>query len=57
MNKIIALLIFVLGFTNLKAQESYSFNLDEAVQYALEHSYTVRNAALDIEAAEKQKCI
>jgi outer membrane protein TolC len=39
----------------IKAQETYSFSLDEAIQYALENNYTVRNAALDIEAAEKQK--
>jgi outer membrane protein TolC len=39
----------------IKAQETYSFSLDQAIQYALENNYTVRNAALDIEAAEKQK--
>ncbi len=38
-----------------KAQDTYSFTLDEAIQYALENNYTVKNAALDIEAAEKQK--
>ncbi|UCE94979.1 MAG: TolC family protein [Flavobacteriaceae bacterium] len=38
-----------------KAQEGYSFNLDEAIQYALKNNYTVRNASLDIDAAEKQK--
>ena len=37
------------------AQEAYSFSLDEAIQYALKNNYTVRNASLDIEAAEKQK--
>jgi len=55
MNKIIIFLVLILSIGSLKAQEIYSFNLDEAVQYALEHNYTVRNAALDIEAAEKQK--
>ena len=55
MNKLITFLVLLLGIGSLEAQETYSFNLDEAVQYALEHNYTVRNAALDIEAAEKQK--
>jgi outer membrane protein TolC len=55
MSKVITFgLLFLLVF-NLNAQESISFTLDEAVNYALEHNYTVRNAALDIEAAEKQK--
>lgn len=50
------LLLFLLLFNmSIKAQETYSFTLDEAIQYALENNYTVRNAALDIEAAEKQK--
>jgi outer membrane protein TolC len=55
MNKVITFgFIFLLAFA-LNAQESISFTLDEAVNYALEHNYTVRNAALDIETAEKQK--
>lgn len=37
------------------AQETFYFTLDEAVEYAMEHSYTVRNAALEIDMAEKQK--
>jgi outer membrane protein TolC len=55
MNKIITFLVLLFSLGNLQAQEAYSFTLDEAVQYALEYNYTVRNAALDIEAAEKQK--
>ncbi len=52
--------VFTFGFLLLsalavRAQESFSFTLDEAVNYALEHNYTVRNAVLDIETAEKQK--
>lgn len=55
MNKIITSLVLLFSLGSLQAQETYSFTLDEAVQYALENNYTVRNAALDIEAAEKQK--
>ena len=55
MKKIYSLLFLLLFGVLVKAQETYSFTLDEAVNYALEHNYTVRNAALDIEAAEKQK--
>jgi len=55
MNKIITFLVLLFSLGNLQAQETYSFTLDEAVQYALENNYTVRTAALDIEAAEKQK--
>ena len=55
MKKIYSLLFLLLLSVPIKAQETYSFSLDEAIQYALENNYTVRNAALDIEAAEKQK--
>jgi len=55
MKKIYPLLFLTLFNISLRAQESYSFTLDEAVQYALAHNYTVRNAALDIETAKKQK--
>jgi outer membrane protein len=55
MNKIFTIGLLCLTALTIKAQESYSFTLDEAVNYALEHNYTVRNAALDIEVAEKQK--
>ncbi|PZD78430.1 TolC family protein [Mesonia sp. K7] len=36
-------------------EESYSFSLEEAINFALEHNRMIRNASLDIEAAEKQK--
>ena len=55
MKNIYALLFLSLLSFSINAQETYSFTLDEAIQYALENNYTVRNAALDIEAAEKQK--
>jgi outer membrane protein TolC len=55
MNKIIIFLILIFSVSFLKAQETYSFTLDEAIKYALVNNYTVKNAALDIDAAEKQK--
>jgi len=55
MKKIYHILFLLLFGFSAKAQDTYSFTLDEAIQYALENNYTVKNAALDIEAAEKQK--
>ena len=49
------ILFFVLLNTQLRAQDVYTFSLDEAITYALENNYTVRTAGLDIDAAEKQK--
>ena len=49
------ILFFLLLNTQLRAQEVYTFSLDEAIAYALENNYTVRTAGLDINAAEKQK--
>ena len=53
MKKTYLLLILLFMSMAVKAQESFSFTLDEAIQYALQNNYTVRNAALDIDAAEK----
>ena len=55
MKKIFTLFFVMCLIHASKAQEGYSFNLDEAIQYALKNNYTVRNASLDIDAAEKQK--
>ncbi len=55
MNKVFTFGFLLLSALAVRAQESFSFTLDEAVIYALEHNYTVRNSVLDIEAAEKQK--
>ncbi|PKQ44706.1 TolC family protein [Confluentibacter flavum] len=51
------ILIFSLFIsTIILAQESnQSFSLEDAINYGLEHNRTVKNAALDIQAAEKQK--
>jgi len=55
MNKVFTFGFLLFTTLAVRAQESFSFTLDEAVNYALEHNYTVRNSVLDIEAAEKQK--
>ena len=57
MRRIYPLILFALLLTaSLKAQEEvYTFSLDEAIAYALENNYTVKNARLDINSAEKQK--
>jgi len=52
MKERVAIVLFLFSSYILKAQEDhYSFSLNEAVTYAMTHNYTVRNAALDIEAA------
>ena len=55
--KIIILLIFLLGQELVLSQETqnYRFSLQEAIDFALENNRTAKNAALDIEAAKKQK--
>ncbi len=56
MKNIICLTIFILCLTPSFSQDGvYSFTLDEAINFAIENSYTTRTAALDIEAAEKKK--
>ena len=54
MKKTYALLLLLIISISAKAQESFSFSLDEAIQYALQNNYTVRNAALDIDAATEE---
>ena len=36
-------------------QQNYTFSLQEAIDFALENNRNAKNAALDIEAAKKQK--
>lgn len=49
---IILFLTISLGFSQ---EEKSSFSLQEAINYAIENNRTVKNAALDIDAAKKQK--
>ena len=54
-NKLI-LSFSLLCFVTMFSQESkQSFTLQEAIDYALEHNRTAKNAALDIDAAKQQK--
>jgi len=56
MKKILLVIILLTYFGQGFAQEkALKFSLDEAVNYALKHSYTIRNANLDIAAAKKKK--
>lgn len=55
MKNVYPLILITFLALKVKAQEAHYFTMDEAVQYALEHNYTVRNAELDIDIAEKQK--
>lgn len=56
MKRIYPWLLFMLAVSSsMNAQDSYTFSLDEAIAFALENNYTVKNAKLDIDAAEKQK--
>tara|TARA_B100000809_G_C15128824_1_gene527473 strand:+ start:465 stop:1808 length:1344 start_codon:yes stop_codon:yes gene_type:complete len=49
---LLSILCFNLGFAQ---QQSKSFSLQEAIDYALENNRTAKNAARDIEAAKQQK--
>lgn len=57
MRKIFAILTFVLvaGIATAQNPKSYSFNLEEAVTFALDSNYTALNARRDIAKAIKQK--
>jgi outer membrane protein TolC len=55
MKKTILLVIGILLGINLNAQEKISLSLKEAIDYALENSYSAINASRDIDAAKKKK--
>ena len=55
MKKTILLVIAIMLSINLSAQESNSLSLEEAIDYALENSYSAINASRDIEAARMKK--
>lgn len=44
--------LFLMGVA--KAQDSLSFSLNEAIQYALDNNYTLKNSATDIKIAKKK---
>lgn len=56
MRKLVVILILFLPFVGMaQQQKSYSFNLEEAITFALDSNYTAINARRDIAKALKQK--
>jgi len=56
MKKVLLIVLLFSFIGNIKAQEkNLNFSLDQAINYALKHSYAIRNAKLDIDAAKKKK--
>lgn len=56
MKQTLTIILGILISIQVNAQEvPNSFSLEEAIVYGLEHNRTVKNAAYDIQAAEKQK--
>ena len=53
--KIAYIIIFLISASVLSQEESKSFSLQEAINYALENNRTSKNAQRDIEAAKQQK--
>jgi len=52
---IFAFSVMLISAAGFAQQDTQSFSLQEAIDYALEHNRTVINAGKDIEAAEQQK--
>lgn len=48
-------LTITIGFSQEEATQTYSFTLQEAVEFALEHNYSAINADRDVLDAKKQK--
>ena len=55
MNKSLIIALSLLLSYGINAQESNSFTLQQAIDFALENNRTAKNATRDIEAAKKQK--
>ncbi len=53
--KITLLLIFLYSIIGFSQESTKRFSLLEAIDYAIENNRTAKNAALDVEAAKKQK--
>ena len=54
-NKLILIFSLLCSIVMFSQENTKSFSLQEAIDYALENNRTVKNAAHDIKAAEKQK--
>jgi len=53
--KFTIILLFLGCISSFAQEEIRHFSLEEAIDYALQHNRTAKNAALDIEAAKQQK--
>ncbi|MCF8304434.1 MAG: TolC family protein [Bacteroidales bacterium] len=49
----LALLVFIIGFSNLQAQEEKNWSLRECIDYALENNINVKQYELNIDRAEE----
>ena len=54
-NKLILIFSLLCSIVMFSQENTQSFSLQEAIDYALENNRTAKNAVLDIKAAEKQK--
>ncbi|XCF05902.1 TolC family protein [Tamlana crocina] len=54
-HKLILIFGFLLALKGFSQETPTQFSIQEAIDYALEHNRTAKNAARDIEAAKKQK--
>lgn len=54
-HKLILIFGFLLALNGFSQETPTQFSLQEAIDYALEHNRTAKNAARDIEAAKQQK--
>jgi len=54
MKRILIFIAFLFFMSVADAQDTLSFSLEEAIQYALDNNYTVKNSATDIEIAKKR---
>jgi len=54
--KFLSTLIVISIAANVMAQEeeTFSFSLEECIEYALENSYEIKNATLDVQIAKRQ---
>ncbi|PIF06606.1 MAG: hypothetical protein CSA36_00790 [Draconibacterium sp.] len=51
---ILLVLPFVFGLNLAKGQNSDSFSLEQAIQYAMKHSYVLQNTSNEVEKAQKK---
>jgi len=54
-HKLLTLILILITFGGFAQEETESFSLQEAIDFALENNRNVKNAKLDIDAAKKRK--